>query len=102
MKNEQYIFFRLTSENLRDLFLQTISLGNTSDEIDFDLQVCLGILFYRQNDLVNALTLSPSFIRARYNLGISCLNLNAYKKAIEHFLIALELSCIRSPVLLIV
>ena len=26
-----------------------------------------------------ALELSPGFIRARYNLGISCINLNAYK-----------------------
>ena len=26
-----------------------------------------------------ALELSPGFIRARYNLGIACINLNAYK-----------------------
>lgn len=27
----------------------------------------------------HALKLSPGFIRARYNLGISCINLGAYK-----------------------
>lgn len=38
-----------------------------------------------------ALALSPGFIRSRYNLGISCINLNAYKEAAEHFLTALNL-----------
>ncbi|XP_020291067.1 peroxisomal targeting signal 1 receptor isoform X2 [Pseudomyrmex gracilis] len=37
-----------------------------------------------------ALELSPGFIRARYNLGISCINLEAYKEAGEHFLTALN------------
>ena len=27
----------------------------------------------------NALQLEPGFVRARYNLGITCQNLNAYK-----------------------
>jgi peroxin-5 len=43
------------------------------------------------NIYYHALKLSFGFIRARYNLGINCLNLNAYKQAIEHFLIALKL-----------
>lgn len=38
----------------------------------------------------HALSLSPGFIRARYNVGITCINLNAYKQAAEHFLIALN------------
>lgn len=38
----------------------------------------------------HALRLSPGFIRARYNLGISCINLGAYKEAGEHLLIALN------------
>ncbi|UJR26474.1 hypothetical protein I4U23_007801 [Adineta vaga] len=38
----------------------------------------------------HALTLSPGFVRARYNLGISCFNLSAYKQAVEHFLTALK------------
>ncbi|CAF3953873.1 unnamed protein product [Adineta steineri] len=42
------------------------------------------------NAYYHALRLSPGFIRARYNLGKSCLNLNAYRQAIEHFLIALK------------
>lgn len=37
-----------------------------------------------------ALTLSPGFVRARYNLGISCFNLRAYRQAVEHFLTALK------------
>ncbi|XP_076180985.1 peroxisomal biogenesis factor 5 isoform X2 [Ptiloglossa arizonensis] len=37
-----------------------------------------------------ALKLSPGFIRARYNLGISCINLGAYKEAGEHLLTTLN------------
>jgi len=37
-----------------------------------------------------ALRHSPGFIRCRYNLGISCVNLKAYKEASEHFLTALN------------
>ncbi|XP_071050066.1 peroxisomal targeting signal 1 receptor isoform X2 [Onthophagus taurus] len=37
-----------------------------------------------------ALALVPGFIRARYNVGITCINLSAYKEAAEHFLIALN------------
>ncbi|XP_071840318.1 peroxisomal targeting signal 1 receptor-like [Apostichopus japonicus] len=39
----------------------------------------------------HALELSPGFIRSRYNLGISCVNLGAYKEATEHFITALTL-----------
>ncbi|XP_076765464.1 peroxisomal biogenesis factor 5 isoform X2 [Xylocopa sonorina] len=38
----------------------------------------------------HALKLSPGFIRARYNLGISCINLGAYKEAGEHLVVALN------------
>ncbi|XP_017766590.1 PREDICTED: peroxisomal targeting signal 1 receptor isoform X2 [Eufriesea mexicana] len=38
----------------------------------------------------HALKLSPGFIRARYNLGISCINLGAFKEAGEHLVIALN------------
>lgn len=37
-----------------------------------------------------ALRHSPGFIRCLYNLGISCINLKAYKEAAEHFLTALN------------
>ncbi|XP_067128388.1 peroxisomal targeting signal 1 receptor-like isoform X2 [Centruroides vittatus] len=39
----------------------------------------------------HALELSPGFIRSRFNLGISCINLGAYKEAAEHLLITLNL-----------
>ncbi|XP_066603292.1 peroxisomal targeting signal 1 receptor [Prorops nasuta] len=42
------------------------------------------------NAYYRALELSPGFIRARYNLGISCINLGAYKEAGEHLLTALN------------
>ncbi|RWS01190.1 peroxisomal targeting signal 1 receptor-like isoform X3 [Dinothrombium tinctorium] len=38
-----------------------------------------------------ALEISPGFIRARFNLGISCINLKAYREAAEHFLTVLNL-----------
>ena len=38
-----------------------------------------------------ALQIRPGYIRARYNLGISCINLKSYKDASEHFLGALKL-----------
>ncbi|KAJ6635614.1 Peroxisomal targeting signal 1 receptor [Pseudolycoriella hygida] len=38
-----------------------------------------------------ALEIQPGFIRARYNVGIICINLKAYKEAAEHFLTALNL-----------
>ncbi|XP_049270481.1 peroxisomal targeting signal 1 receptor isoform X2 [Rhipicephalus sanguineus] len=41
---------------------------------------------YRQ-----ALHLSPGFIRSRFNLGISCINLGSYREAAEHFLTALNM-----------
>ncbi|VDM67129.1 unnamed protein product [Strongylus vulgaris] len=31
------------------------------------------------------------YVRARYNLGISCMHLNSYREAVEHFVSALEL-----------
>ncbi|RNA09874.1 Peroxisomal targeting signal 1 receptor [Brachionus plicatilis] len=37
-----------------------------------------------------ALKLCPGFVRARYNLGIGCMNLGAYREAVEHFLTALH------------
>jgi len=38
-----------------------------------------------------ALELYPAFVRARYNLGISCLNLGSHWQAVEHFVSALSL-----------
>lgn len=48
----------------------------------------------RSTEAVNAyqqaLQIQPGFIRARYNVGIICINLKAYKEATEHFLTALN------------
>lgn len=37
----------------------------------------------------NALEINPTFIRARFNLAISCIQLNQYQEAVEHLLKAL-------------
>ena len=37
-----------------------------------------------------ALSHSPGFVRCRYNLGVSCINLKSYAEAVEHFLTALN------------
>lgn len=38
-----------------------------------------------------ALELRPSFVRARYNIGVSCINIGCYKEAAEHILTALSM-----------
>ena len=38
-----------------------------------------------------ALNLKPSFVRARYNLAVSCLNIGCYKEAAEHLLATLSM-----------
>lgn len=38
-----------------------------------------------------ALDLKPTFVRARYNLGVSCLNIGCYREAAEHLLGALSM-----------
>ncbi|XP_035696994.1 peroxisomal targeting signal 1 receptor-like isoform X3 [Branchiostoma floridae] len=55
----------------------TLANGNRSEE---------AIQAYR-----HALQLRPGFVRSRYNLGISCVNLGVYKEAVEHFLTALNM-----------
>ncbi|KAI7897532.1 uncharacterized protein BX663DRAFT_444931 [Cokeromyces recurvatus] len=39
----------------------------------------------------NALTISPTYVRARYNLAISCINLGEHREAAEHLLTALAI-----------
>uniref|UniRef100_UPI00398EE9EB peroxisomal targeting signal 1 receptor-like n=1 Tax=Pristiophorus japonicus TaxID=55135 RepID=UPI00398EE9EB len=55
----------------------TLANGSRSEE---------AVEAYRQ-----ALELQPGFIRSRYNLGISCINLGAHREAVEHFLEALNM-----------
>jgi len=38
-----------------------------------------------------ALTLNPNFVRARYNLGVSCINIGCYPEAAQHLLGALAM-----------
>ena len=38
-----------------------------------------------------ALTLKPNFVRARYNLGVSCINIGVYEQAVQHLLSALSM-----------
>ncbi|RHZ87049.1 hypothetical protein Glove_41g129 [Diversispora epigaea] len=38
-----------------------------------------------------ALELKPTFVRARFNLGVSCLNIGCYREAAEHLLGALSM-----------
>lgn len=38
-----------------------------------------------------ALTICPNFVRARYNLGVSCINIGSFDSAVGHFLRALEM-----------
>ncbi|PHH86352.1 hypothetical protein CDD83_10370 [Cordyceps sp. RAO-2017] len=38
-----------------------------------------------------ALSLAPNFVRARYNLGVSCININCHHEAAGHFLAALAM-----------
>ncbi|XP_074666598.1 peroxisomal biogenesis factor 5 isoform X3 [Strix aluco] len=55
----------------------TLANGNRSEE---------AVAAYRR-----ALELQPGYIRSRYNLGISCINLGAHREAVEHFLEALHM-----------
>lgn len=51
-----------------------------------DDQSASAISAYRRS-----LELNPGFTRTRYNIGISCISLGAYKEAVEHFLTVLNL-----------
>eukprot|EP00834_Sanchytrium_tribonematis_P008499 NODE_1020_length_2597_cov_0.811849.p1 type:complete len:520 gc:universal NODE_1020_length_2597_cov_0.811849:2197-638(-) len=44
-----------------------------------------------RNAYFKALDLHPSFIRARYNLAVACVNDNNYREAVEHVLQALKI-----------
>ncbi|PWW72302.1 TPR-like protein [Tuber magnatum] len=43
------------------------------------------------NAYERALTINPNFVRARYNLGVSCINIGCYEQAAEHLLGALAM-----------
>ncbi|CAL9731282.1 peroxisomal targeting signal receptor [Monosporozyma unispora] len=117
------------NEKITKRFLR---LANQLPQVDPDVQLCLGLLFYANDDfdktidcfksalkvnpndelmwnrlgaaLANsnrseesikayhrALQLKPSFVRARYNLAVSSMNIGCYKEAVEHLLTSLRM-----------
>ncbi|RIB20629.1 hypothetical protein C2G38_1175625 [Gigaspora rosea] len=120
-----------------ELFIQAAREAPEGQNMDPDVQVGLGVLFYgsgnfdkavdcfvsalntRKDDYLlwnrlgatlansgksedaieayhKALDLKPTFVRARYNLGVSCLNIGCYSEAAEHLLGALSMHQIGS------
>lgn len=127
-------------EKVTNYFLEAAQLNPEGGDVDVDVQVGLGVLFYGSEDydkavdcftaalnshehgsmkregeehllwnrlgatLANsqrseeaieaysrALELRPNFVRARYNLGVSCINLGVYEQAAGHLLGALSM-----------
>ncbi|KAH3683381.1 hypothetical protein WICPIJ_005653 [Wickerhamomyces pijperi] len=115
-----------------ELYLQAAQLSPSGANIDADVQMGLGVLFYANEEFdktidcfkaalsvrpddellwnrlgaslansnrseeaiqayLEALRLKPSFVRARYNLGVSSINIGCYKEAAEHLLGALSM-----------
>ena len=131
-----------TNEGYRvtELFIQAAQLSPSGAQMDPDVQVGLGVLFYcaeeydkavdcfsaalastesgstnqreqlhllwnrlgatlansgRSEEAIEAyeqaLTINPNFVRARYNLGVSCINIGCYPEAAQHLLGALSM-----------
>ena len=127
-------------EKVTQLFLQAAQMNPSGQDVDVDVQVGLGVLFYGSEDyekavdcftaaldstqqgvmkregeehllwnrlgatLANsgrseeaieaysrALELKSNFVRARYNLGVSCINLGVQEEAAVHLLGALSM-----------
>ena len=127
-------------EKVTNLFIRAAQLSPSGEQMDPDVQVGLGVLFYGDEDfekaidcfntalastetgIVNregqvhllwnrlgatlansgrsedaiaayekALNENPSFVRARYNLGVSCINIGCYPEAAQHLLGALAM-----------
>ena len=130
----------LLHEKVTNLFIQAAQLSPTGEQMDPDVQVGLGVLFYgveeydkavdcfgaalastesgvsnsssqvhllwnrlgatlansgRSEEAIDAysraLGLRPNFVRARYNLGVSCINIGCYTEAAQHLLGALAM-----------
>ncbi|AAS53824.3 AFR453Wp [Eremothecium gossypii ATCC 10895] len=124
---------RVDRYNLSRLIIeQYLRVANALPEVDPDVQLGLGILFYANEDfdktidcfraalavrpddecmwnrlgasLANsnrseeaiqayhrAIQLKPTFVRARYNLAVSSMNIGCYREAAEHLLTALSM-----------
>jgi tetratricopeptide (TPR) repeat protein len=130
----------LLHEKVTDLFIRAAQLSPQGEQMDPDVQVGLGVLFYgaeeydkavdcfsaalastesgmsnqkeqlhllwnrlgatlansgRSEEAIEAyekaLTINPNFVRARYNLGVSCINIGCYPEAAQHLLGALAM-----------
>lgn len=120
------------NKRVTELFLKAAQISPNQANMDSDVQLGLGVLFYANEDfdktidcfkaalsirpedpvlwnrlgasLANsnrseeavdayfkALELKPTFVRARYNLGVSCINIGCYKEAAEHLLSGLSM-----------
>lgn len=120
------------NKRVSELFIKAAQLSPNQANMDPDVQMGLGVLFYANEDfdktidcfraalsikpddpvlwnrlgasLANsnrseeaveayfkALELKPTFVRARYNLGVSCINIGCYKEAAEHLLSGLAM-----------
>lgn len=125
----------LLNRRVTELFLQAAQLLPGQANMDADVQMGLGVLFYaneefsktidcfraalrvrpddallwnrlgallansnRSEEAVDAyfkaLELRPAFVRARYNLGVSCINIGCYKEAAEHLLGGLSMHAV--------
>ncbi|KAL4872280.1 hypothetical protein BDV12DRAFT_183225 [Aspergillus spectabilis] len=131
---------QLLHERVTDLFIQAAQLSPSGAQMDPDVQVGLGVLFYcaeeyekavdcfttalastesgttnqreqlhllwnrlgatlansgRSEEAIEAyeqaLNINPNFVRARYNLGVSCINIGCYPEAAQHLLGALAM-----------
>lgn len=127
-------------QKVTDFFIRAAQLSPQGEQMDPDVQVGLGVLFYgaeeydkavdcfsaalsstesgisNQQDQIHllwnrlgatlansgrseeaieayekALTINPNFVRARYNLGVSCINIGCYPEAAQHLLGALSM-----------
>lgn len=131
---------QILHDKVTDLFIQAAQLSPSGEQMDPDVQVGLGVLFYcaeeygkavdcfssalastesgtsnqkeqlhllwnrlgatlansgRSEEAIEAyeqaLTINPNFVRARYNLGVSCINIGCYPEAAQHLLGALSM-----------
>ena len=131
---------QILHDRVTDFFIQAAQLSPSGAQMDPDVQVGLGVLFYcaeeyekavdcfsaalasTESGTVNqqeqlhllwnrlgatlansgrseeaieayeqALNINPNFVRARYNLGVSCINIGCYPEAAQHLLGALSM-----------
>lgn len=131
---------QLLHDRVTELFIQAAQLSPSGQQMDPDVQVGLGVLFYcaeeyekavdcfsaalastesgstnqqeqlhllwnrlgatlansgRSEEAIEAyeqaLNINPNFVRARYNLGVSCINIGCYPEAAQHLLGSLSM-----------